>query len=498
MKHNRAINYKAFYIAGCLFLALSIPMWATLNVWLHHEKSIIRSMGIGEVRNLSIAFEEHVSSVIESADGLIKDLRKDAITNKSEFQRTVKEEIGVNGKKNSQLSLIDSEGRLTYSSLGSLKNKIDLKDREHFNIHKQHPTEDKLYVSKPVLGKLSGIWSIQLTRPVLNNGTFEGVMVLSIPVAYFSDFFYKIDIGREGLISLIGFDGVPRVASGRQPDDIGKYDKTALAKAAEISFFGKSSGYYNGAGLVSGRPAITAYRRLDDAQLNVLVEISESELLAPYYQTRNHFLILAIVSTLLIMLVTYFVYKSIEATIKKNEYLNKSYRELTNRISTDSLTQVRSRGRFYEELQPAFNKAKSGQSKICVLLIDIDHFKNVNDSYGHLVGDVVLKQVASICKRALRKHDVIGRLGGDEFAVILGDVDMAQGLLVAEKLRSSVEQARIQTTRGVVKITISTGIACVDHSMSRADGLIGRADDALYEAKRTGRNRISAPPYETT
>ncbi len=497
VKLNQSLIHSAYYLAGCFFLLLSLPLWATLDVWLRHEENITRFNSIGEARNLSIAFEEHVKSVIENADRLLRDLREDAITNEADFHRIVREEIEIYRKRIIQLSLIDSKGRLTYSSLGSTSKRIDLKDREHFKIHKENPSEDNLYVSKPVLGRLSGIWTIQLTRPILNNGSFEGVIVLSIPVSYFTDFFEKIDIGKEGLISLIGFDGAPRVAAGRQVEDIIKYNTRALSKAAEINSLSEKSGYYYGVGLISGRPVITAYRKINDAHLNVLVEISESEILAPYYRIRNHLLILASAATALIFLVTLFFFKSIQVVFKRYEHLKITNRELTDRVTIDSLTQVKSRGSFYEDLQLAFSLVDSRHPQLGALVIDIDHFKDVNDFYGHPVGDLVLKEVASICKNALREHDIIGRLGGEEFGVILAPIDIPQALGVAEKIRRSVEEARINTPKGIVKVTISIGVACVDHSIRCPDELVERADDASYEAKRSGRNKVSALAYET-
>lgn len=104
VKLNQSLIHSAYYLAGCFFLLLSLPLWATWEVWLRHEENITRFNSIGEARNLSIAFEEHVKSVIENADRLLRDLREDAITNEADFHRIVREEIEIYRKRIIQLS----------------------------------------------------------------------------------------------------------------------------------------------------------------------------------------------------------------------------------------------------------------------------------------------------------------------------------------------------------------------------------------------------------
>ena len=123
-------------------------------------------------------------------------------------------------------------------------------------------------------------------------------------------------------------------------------------------------------------------------------------------------------------------------------------------------------------------------------MLDIDHFKRVNDTLGHPVGDEVLREFVVQCKRALRSYDLLGRLGGEEFAVMLPHTDLDGARCVAEKLRLAVAGAAIQTAKGTISITVSVGVAISQPAEEDGTRLTVRADNALYTAKQSGRNRV--------
>ncbi len=128
-----------------------------------------------------------------------------------------------------------------------------------------------------------------------------------------------------------------------------------------------------------------------------------------------------------------------------------------------------------------------------VLMIDIDHFKRVNDTYGHTVGDHVLQRLADLFRLELRDIDTVARMGGEEFAVLLPITEGARALDVAERLRAMVATTSIALEQGLpLTVTISIGVATMAGQTDNIDTLLSHADDALYEAKRAGRNRVVA------
>jgi diguanylate cyclase (GGDEF)-like protein len=159
---------------------------------------------------------------------------------------------------------------------------------------------------------------------------------------------------------------------------------------------------------------------------------------------------------------------------------------------TDYLTGLRTRGYFEQQLDLEFKRAERRRQKFSLLMIDIDQFKQLNDSAGHHVGDEVLRQVASILIQDMREIDTVARYGGDEFVIILPETNQRQALFVAERLRRAVEQARFASaTPGAPReLSISVGLAVYDHDGRFKRELIEYADAALYAAKKEGRNRV--------
>jgi diguanylate cyclase (GGDEF)-like protein len=127
-------------------------------------------------------------------------------------------------------------------------------------------------------------------------------------------------------------------------------------------------------------------------------------------------------------------------------------------------------------------------------MLDLDHFKQVNDTYGHAVGDKVLVAITAAIRSLLRDIDVFGRLGGEEFAILQQETDLAGGRATAERLRAAVAETAVDTGNTVLKVTISIGVALLSPDDSGLDEVLKRADDAMYEAKRSGRNQVTDSP----
>jgi diguanylate cyclase (GGDEF)-like protein len=164
------------------------------------------------------------------------------------------------------------------------------------------------------------------------------------------------------------------------------------------------------------------------------------------------------------------------------------YRELAG---TDSLTKLVNRRQFLEAAEVAVQQLKSEQGQMAIIMLDIDHFKNVNDQYGHKAGDEVLSTVAASIKLCLRPGDVAGRYGGEEFVVLVSGASLKQCLKIAERIRQAVSQLSYHGGQAVVGVTISLGVAWMNPDrIFPLDALINYADQAMYSAKRQGRNRV--------
>ena len=168
-------------------------------------------------------------------------------------------------------------------------------------------------------------------------------------------------------------------------------------------------------------------------------------------------------------------------------------------LAHDELTGLLTSKYFFSELRREAARAQSESRPFCVLMMDLDHFKEVNDTYGHLVGSKTLEEMGHVIKQALRAGDVAARFGGEEFAAFLLDANYAQGLVAAERVRSAVAKYAFPATRhdspattATHSITISIGVAAFPDDATDPIQLVELADSALYRAKRDGRNRTCA------
>lgn len=155
----------------------------------------------------------------------------------------------------------------------------------------------------------------------------------------------------------------------------------------------------------------------------------------------------------------------------------------------DFLTEVYNRHELFELSNIEVYRAKRQGSSLCFLLFDIDFFKKVNDTYGHLAGDLVIKSIAKLIKNRLRKTDIIGRYGGEEFLLVLSETKLEQSKIIAQELRKLVEDLDIFYNQAIIKVTISIGITEFKENLELQD-VINLADEALYRAKNSGRNKV--------
>jgi len=174
------------------------------------------------------------------------------------------------------------------------------------------------------------------------------------------------------------------------------------------------------------------------------------------------------------------------------------FRSIKNIAIYDTLTDLYNRRYFEERLGLEGQKAFSGSTSLSLVMVDIDHFKRVNDTFGHTEGDRVLKEISSILKASVRKKDTVARYGGEEFILILPEANLEDSYQIAERIRRLVENAPFEIGNVRLTLTVSLGISNFPtHQPESKEDLIEMADQALYDAKRSGRNRVCIFQRET-
>lgn len=473
-----------------LLLAL-VPMWAFVLGEIRHEHALAGAAARKDAMNLATAFEAHVRSTIRLMDIVLLDMREDVLEHPDDFQNHVKEELQAYGSFVSQLGVIDANGQLVFSNLAPIRKPIDLSDREHFRVHRDNPQADRLFISKPVLGRLSHRWSIQFTRPIFDGGKFAGVLALSVPADLFSDYFQQIDVGANGSIVLLGTDRSVRAIASGAPIP-GRYGRFKLPEDKPYFVNGERVGYYEGVSSLDGQYHLAAYRRLEEESVLVLVLLSPKDFMAAFEEHRKLLIVSASVISLLLLAVALLIYAFSRRHFRNTARLREAHEQMTQLANTDVLTGVSSRRSFLAGCEAELSRARRHGEDVSLLMLDIDHFKRINDTYGHPIGDEVLAALTATCSRVLRAHDLFGRLGGEEFAIALPSTDLEGALSVAEKIRRAIAEAPISTSAGPITLTVSIGLVSSAAGRDDLQPLLVRADGALYDAKQNGRNRVCA------
>ena len=166
------------------------------------------------------------------------------------------------------------------------------------------------------------------------------------------------------------------------------------------------------------------------------------------------------------------------------------FEEMEKLAITDSLTGLYNRRYFFAFAENEIERSKRYKKHLSIIMVDIDHFKKINDSFGHQAGDLVLKEIADICLAILRKVDVMCRYGGEEFVVLLPETEVADAAHAAERMCTAISSLRLKTEKGDVSVSVSIGVAEMEKSRASFEKLLAAADTALYSAKEAGRNRV--------
>ena len=183
-------------------------------------------------------------------------------------------------------------------------------------------------------------------------------------------------------------------------------------------------------------------------------------------------------------------YAAIERDLTEHKKLQS---HLESMATIDSLTGLANRQAFMQRAKNEFNRARRYARPLTVVMIDIDHFKAINDRYGHAAGDEVLRQAADICQSSLRGSDLMGRVGGEEFVLLLPDTPHTNAYHVAERMRVHLYETPIELENGTtLNVTASFGVASMNEDDSDFNAVLERADEAMYHAKHDGRNQVKS------
>ena len=593
-------------------------VWISIALFLENEHSSAEKAAIQNSINLAGAFEKHLSQSLLEIDRSLKVVRARYVQNSDDFDliRWLKA-FQIFSDEVLQVTIIDRNGHIKLNSVDAKTfTGVDLSDRDHFRFH-VNSHSDVLYTSKPVIGRLTGKWSIQLTRRIENDdGSFGGVIVASLDPVYLTRIYNAVNTGVDGHVRVVGVDGIVRATSGRAPSVVG----IDLSGADLFKHYpSQTSGWYYTASNFSDRiPRLITFKAVENFPLIVTVGLSTRELFSRFEAERRIGYLIGMALTALIMAATFFRIKgqllrdkTAKSMERSNMLLNVALANMPHGVCTfgadkklliandlystmyglnseqanpgtslleilkariaagsspkdtekyiedrlkeaflpepgcivnelqdgrifsisrrsipnggsvavhqditaqrraeekishaahyDALTNLANRVLFLDHLKKAANECRLHGKAFAVHLLDLDRFKEVNDTLGHAVGDLLLFEVASRLRGIVGADDIVARLGGDEFTVLqaISGAHSGEAALLAGKILQVIA-APFEIDGHHLMVETSIGIVLSSDQGLEATELLKKADLALYRAKADGRNdwRLFEPEME--
>ncbi|WP_157697838.1 sensor domain-containing diguanylate cyclase, partial [Caballeronia calidae] len=452
---------------------LLCALWITVLYRLDVERNTALHEARVSAELLAQSLESHTQQTIHDIDEIALFCKLTYESSPSQFNLSTWQAHGLLSSNTAlQVTLVGADGHVLMST-GALTGDVELSDREHIAVHR-HRDDVGLFLSRPVLGRVSGRWSVQGTRRIDRpDGSFGGVVVISEDPAWVTDSFYgAAALGQRGLVAVFSPDGAllsRRTGNARTPSN----GTSPLALPPLLH-----AGNTTVVDPLDRIERIVAVRRLATYGLIVVAGLALDEALDDYVAMRHVYLAMTVLVSFMLIGFGGWISVLFSRLIRSREALQ--------RLSeTDSLTGLPNRSRMTQLLEAAVARCSTAGST-ALIFVDLDEFKQINDTHGHHAGDRLLVEVAAQLRRAAGDCAVAGRLGGDEFIVL---VEAANAAALAQRIAADIMAAlaalvSIQTQPEGVRASL--GIAALAPHETAYE-LLAKADLAMYEVKQQRR-----------
>ena len=615
-----------------LIISLLVPLWVGV-VWTNRQSE---QQGLDEIQRetsaLALLFATHTDVTFRTVDLALMELRDRWLQAPREVASAIEPHLQLLGNAVVQTGIIDATGYMAYSTPLATTVPTLYSDREFYQVH-QSGNEDRLYVGRPIKGRLSGKWSIPLTRPILKNGQFAGIVVIQVNPDYFVNFYQSAGLGEGGAARMIRDTGEIMVRSSDQEKFVGKVIKTSPYADPGAPL----KGSFRRKAQADGVDRFSSYFRLPAYGLTVVIGPSVDERLTLVRANQQKIRWAAAAVTVLILLSSALFVRSARRVVEAQKAMGESekrfrslfdsmsegvalhrmvydpqgkavdyeilgvnpafeamtgmsraqvvgqlmtqaygvaapplldvyaevarsgqstrfehhsdllgkdvsvsvfspgegqfavvFEDITERkrlqasreadhhkleqqfkdivqlqdqlqqqVQHDPLTGLANRRYLDEFLPRELARATRDGYPVCFIMLDLDHFKRVNDTYGHGFGDTVLVTVAGILTQNARVTDIVCRLGGEEFLMVMPQLPLEAALQKIDAIRMKIESTALAHEGVEVRVTVSAGISGFPAHASDIESLIKVADAALYQSKHEGRNRVTVASVST-
>ena len=467
----------------CVMTILSIVSYLLVREYRSAEQDASRS-----ALNIVQLINRDVRNTVEIYDSALKNLISVWQSNELSPLSPITEHSLLFGRSseapsNEGFFLLNAQGQvITWSGTSSLPHE-NFSEQPFFNVHKLL-NSGQVFISRPFQSsKKDEDWKISFSRRIsAPDGTFVGVAVGQMKLDYFKGLFRGLDVGTNGNINLISTDGFLLM---QYPVTLQAFVGVDLSQTPNfIRFLSERYGSFTAMSGLYRQERLYNFSQVHDLPMVVVVALSTENIFSNWWHTT---LLIGAATLLLCSGLLWLTW----LLVRELRLRQHAERELAGLASTDALTGLANRRTLDATLEMDWRRSQRSGKPLSVIMIDIDHFKAFNDTYGHQIGDEALRQVAQVIKAHVRRPtDLAARYGGEEFAVVLNEADAASTRLLAENIRHAVEHMEPVTADNKV-LTISLG-TCTRYAKAFDSPLaiINTADKAMYQAKKSGRNRV--------
>lgn len=474
------------HIVAGLVGALLVCLWSFVGFWSWWERSSIIASNTLYLEQLTTAVQEQTKGLFKQAETLLVVANHWMAEHPDEDPGQAPEFIDlVERLRRTSAGLLDirmvtRSGDLRYIPDHGQTNHTNVADRDYFRAQFDEKTRG-LFVGNPLVSRVTGKWGIPISIPVDKAGGDVAVIFVAIELSKIAGWFEAERIKPSGTIGITRMDGTFIFRSPMDAKVIGSSIAQSTAWTQHLGVSPKGV-YQSERSPVDGKPRLVSFARVPDYPLVVSVTAAVDDVFGPWRVQTFNLAMVAVVVSLCGMLLGSILMRAMTSE-------EEIRRELERLMLTDPLTGVGNRRMLTLRLDEEILRAERYSRAFTAVFFDLDHFKQVNDTYGHKVGDSVLTRVAGSLSSNLRQSDHIGRFGGEEFVVLLTETGIEEAMTLVERMRAAVAAIQMPEMQG--QITISAGLAQWRHGES-ADALLHRSDRALYRAKESGRDRSCA------
>ena len=398
----------------------------------------------------------------------------------------------------------DRDGKMVFDSEKRQMPPVTAAGLDYFRYFQTHDRDDP-YIAPTRYGRVWKQYLYRIVRRLSRNGQFDGVAILNMRPEHLANFTHQFNLGPNAIYAILTLDHRLIVRQPMAPESAYDEPQDSLELWSHVQT--ASSGMYATTSPFDGRKRIYFYQTLADYPLVVQVGIDEQDILKDLAEARipniYNVATFTIVSCVFCLFVLLILSKSdalnrANATLEQSSarltQTNANLTRLTNELlelsRTDFLTGLANRRAFIEALDHEFHRSRRFGSPAALLLMDIDHFKLINDTHGHETGDHALVSLANTLKTMARITDMPARFGGEEFVFLLPGSDPSGAMEMAERIRMAVAEIVVRSPSGDFGFTVSIGVTAFDNEDKDSSVSLTRADGAMYQAKVLGRNKV--------